>query len=434
MFRNLFPAQPDMAGLLQSMPKGQQTSQLNPVNMLGALSQLTQLPSMPKPPEFRGSGNVSLGGGRPDPAAAKSAEQQKEQAGLQAGLSELGKLKEESGKPTLTLDQMVGTLAKNMPADRAVQIGRLMFNEQQTLVDKNKLTTIYEKIDQGGKLTTEEKALVGYKEDKKEQPKNKVVDYFMPDNQGGYTKESVQIPEDAYNDTIKQIRSSGGFLRDRTEKKEKQEPTIWEAFTPMDKDKFISKYEAAGPEELKWQGIFNVEDYVYQTGRLQKPKDYTLIPELATKINSDGKYSEEKAMAMAEKARKYFGTTDTYNKWKDYASELVKDKEASTAKKQAEVDKAKAAKVEAKKPKEAPSGAPVTMTEEGSLWNKTTSRRIMTPQKMVTQLGEFKKKNPKYLEYIELQKKYGFIDDAEYNQKKKEYDELKLQSIFNKRR
>uniref|UniRef100_A0A6M3L8K5 Uncharacterized protein n=1 Tax=viral metagenome TaxID=1070528 RepID=A0A6M3L8K5_9ZZZZ len=318
------PNQLDILELIKALPKGggNQGMQINPMGLLSALSQSTQQQNpltalnalasstrgglesyQPKRTEPQDQSNWARFADMSRADAASRAgdvkrEDENEKKAVEASLAELAELNKASGK-VATFDQYLGIFLKNgLPLDRAKPMATTMFQEQTARMEAQRKTTLIDRAEKEGikSLSWNERIAAGLKEEK---PKNKVVDYFMPDKQGGYTKESVQIPEDAYNDTIKQIRSSGGFLRDRTEKKEKPQANVDEyGRTPKDLlmhrksrlDHFNKNYEEDSMEEMEYVQQRIEEEKVPKEDIPRKTKLYKSEHKALAKKRSDTGY------------------------------------------------------------------------------------------------------------------------------------------------
>lgn len=341
--------------------------------------------------------------------AFQEAEKQKEKEAYKKGLAAVLSAKKDSGK-SLGFNQILGIMSEHVSPQMAKGTAVSIVNAQEAAKPKEYAATW---------VDSETGETISGIKTKKEMGAGLVSKKLTPIEKiyrkldGGASYDSLTKWEKAI--------FMGQLSKGKAKKPE--EARTWAQLKPAAKSKYITEYEENDPGVHQSRGWHNVEDWAYGSKRFPKPKGYTFVDDLVAEMKEsiERKMPDEEAITMALDARKAFGPVDTHNKWKKRVEE-----ETEPEKVVKEVKKAPMYTV-------LPSGK-ASISKGGTLWNKETGRRLMISQPMILKIGALKRKNPKYLEYVKLLHQHGGMENVEYKEKVQEYNDLKFESIFDKRK
>ena len=276
-------------------------------------------------------------------------EEKKQKENIQKAFDEILATRKKLGVPFLDATQRSDILLKNgVPADTAYKINSQINAEQKNAVPKRRLVT--RQGEDGSEITGLEtdEYIEANPIIRKPTWKQKIEHQL---NTGERSLESLNSLE----------RKALGLRLPETKIK-KPEDRSWAGQPKKIQNEYRDKFEeivAKGNDaNFEEQGIYNAEDWVFQTGRFDAPKEYTFVPDLTSKIlnsfsEDDPRSPEEKyatATEMALQARKKYGSIGTYSKLladikkNAAAKKAAAEAEKKNAEKKADIEKNAAAK------------------------------------------------------------------------------------------
>ena len=281
-------------------------------------------------------------------AVREDVKKSQQRKGIQKALAEIINERNKSGKPFLDSAQRLAILTKHVDAGTASAINSQINAEQKNAVPKRRLVT--RQGEDGSEITGLEtdEYIEANPIIRKPTWKQKIEHQL---NTGERSLESLNSLE----------RKALGLRLPETKIK-KPEDRSWAGQPKKIQNEYRDKFEeivAKGNDaNFEEQGIYNAEDWVFQTGRFDAPKEYTFVPDLTSKIlnsfsEDDPRSPEEKyatATEMALQARKKYGSIGTYSKLladikkNAAAKKAAAEAEKKNAEKKADIEKNAAAK------------------------------------------------------------------------------------------